>query len=56
MTTLWIIAGVWIVVALAAALWVGAAMRRAEQGEQHRLAEERAREAERPGTDDVRTA
>ena len=64
MTTLWIIVGTWIVVALVAAFWVGAAMRHAEHGEQCRLDQERAQEpapqqtpAVTPtGTDDVRTA
>lgn len=37
MTTLVVIAGAWVLVALAAAFWVGAAMRRADQGERLRL-------------------
>ncbi|WP_299955015.1 hypothetical protein [uncultured Modestobacter sp.] len=41
-TTLLLIAAVWIVVAVIAALWVGAAMHRADQGERARLERERA--------------
>ena len=62
MTTLLVIAGVWLIAALVAALVIGAAMRRAEQGEQVRLDREReldrARQAEQalPGLDDLRSA
>ncbi|WP_222192767.1 hypothetical protein [Modestobacter italicus] len=41
-TTLLLIAAVWVIVAVIAALWVGAAMRRADQGERRRLERERA--------------
>ncbi|QXG74654.1 hypothetical protein KUM42_12245 [Modestobacter sp. L9-4] len=62
MTVLLVIAGVWLAAALAAALVIGAAMRRADQGEQRRLARERQldldRDAQRtgPDIDDRRTA
>lgn len=56
MTTLLAIAGLWGLVALVAALWLGAAMRHAEQAEQRRLERERATVGEHPGEDDRRTA
>ena len=62
MTTLLVIAGVWLIAALVAALVIGAAMRRADQGEQRRLTRERALELRRnaqqlrPGLDDRRSA
>jgi hypothetical protein len=60
--TLLVIAGVWLIAALAAALVIGAAMRRAEQGEQLRLARERQLDLDRsaqpplPGLDGLRSA
>ena len=57
MTVLLLVLGaLWVVVALAAALWVAAAMRRAEQGEQRRLGHERADDTAGTGGDDIRTA
>ena len=50
-TTLLLIAGLWVLVALVAALWVGAAMRRAEQGERRRLERERAAAGAHPDED-----
>jgi hypothetical protein len=61
-TVLLVIAGVWLAAALAAALVIGAAMRRADQGEQRRLARERQLDLDRsaqrrgPDIDDRRTA
>jgi hypothetical protein len=46
-TTLLVIAGVWLIAALVAALVIGAAMRRADQGERRRLALERGLELRR---------
>ena len=56
MTTLLVIAGLWVLVALIAALWVGAAMRRAEQGERRRLERERAAAGSHPDEDDRESA
>ena len=62
MTTLLVIAGVWLIAALVAALVIGAAMRRADQGEARRLAREHAlelareNEQHRPDLDDRRSA
>jgi hypothetical protein len=61
-TTLLVIAGVWLIAALIAALVIGAAMRHADQGEARRLAREHAlelardHEHHRPDLDDRRTA
>jgi hypothetical protein len=61
-TTLLVIAGVWLLAALLAALLIGAAMRHADLGERRRLAREHAVQMEReqhqrlPGRDDVRSA
>ena len=59
-----VIAGVWLVAALVAALVIGAAMRRADQGEERRLAHEHAldldleqeEQGRRPDHDDRRSA
>ena len=68
MTTLWTIVGVWAAIALAAAFWVGAAMRHADHGERRRLQREQEQSprstatgstttgSTATGTDDVRTA
>ena len=62
MTTLLVIAVAWLIAALVAALVIGAAMRRADQGEERRLARERELDLRRdaqlplPGMDERRSA
>ena len=57
-TALLVTAGVWLVVALIAAFWLGSGMRHADEGEQRRLAreQERERHVDLPETDDRRSA